>query len=114
MRAPRSGAVIELPLHAGDRLSAGALLAKIAPLDPIAVDVDVAPLMVNTLKVGGVARVDVAAVKLFGAEGSIRSIAPVPGDDGRYSVRLTLANPTKARLAGQTAKVKFSTQRAGR
>jgi multidrug resistance efflux pump len=114
VRAPRAGAIVELPLHEGDRLSPGALLAKIAPLDPIAVDVDVAPAVVNTLQIGGLARVDVSAVKLFDAEGSIRSIAPLPGDDGKYSVRLTLANPTRARLAGQTAKVKFSIPRPAR
>ena len=112
VRAPRAGAIIELPIHAGDRLPSGALLAKIAPLDPIAVDVDVPPLVVNLLETGGPARVDVPAVRLFDGEARIRSIAPLPGDAGKYSVQLTLANPTRARLAGQTANVKLLINRA--
>ncbi len=111
VRAPRAGAMLECPVHAGDRVPAGTLLAKMAPLDPVAVDVDVPPNVVNLLQTGGLARVDVPAVKLLDGEAHIRSIAPLPGEDGRYSVQLTLANPTRARLAGQTAHVKLFTSR---
>jgi hypothetical protein len=90
---------------------AGTLLAKIAPLDPVAIDIDVPPAAVNLLATGGLARVDVPAVKLLDGEARIRSIAPLPGEDGRYSVQLTLANPTRARLAGQTAHVKLFANR---
>ena len=114
VRVPRPGAILDLMVHAGDRLPAGALLARIAPLDPIAVDVNVSPLVVNTLEVGGIARVDVPAVRLSKVEAKIRSIAPLPGDDGKYSVRLLLANPARARLAGQAARVTFSSNHAAR
>jgi multidrug resistance efflux pump len=111
VRAPRAGAIVDLPVHSGDRLPAGALVAKIAPLDPVAVDVDVSPLVVNMLRVNGLASVDVPAVKLLNQEGRIRSIAPLPGDDGKYSVQVTLPNPTRSRLAGQTANVKLIIER---
>ena len=111
VRAPRAGAIVDLPVHSGDRLPAGALVAKIAPLDPVAVDVDVSPLVVNMLRVNGLASVDVPAVKLVNAEGRIRSIAPLPGDDGKYSVQVTIANPTRSRLAGQSANVKLIIER---
>jgi multidrug resistance efflux pump len=107
VRAPRAGAILECAVHAGDRVPAGTLLAKIAPLDPVAVDVDVPPNVVNLLQNGGLARVDVPTVKLLDADARVRSIAPLPGEDGRYSVQLTLANPTRARLAGQTAHVRL-------
>jgi len=111
VRAPRAGAIVDLPVHSGDRLPAGALVAKIAPLDPVAVDVDVSPLVVNMLRVNGLASVDVPAVKLVNAEGRIRSIAPLPGDDGKYSVQVTITNPTRSRLAGQSANVKLIIER---
>jgi len=111
VRAPRAGAIVDLPVHSGDRLPAGALVAKIAPLDPVAVDVDVSPLVVNMLRVNGLASVDVPAVKLVNAEGRIRSIAPLPGDDGKYSVQVTSTNPTRARRGGQSANVKLMIER---
>jgi multidrug efflux pump subunit AcrA (membrane-fusion protein) len=107
VRAPRDGAVFDLAIHGGERLAAGALVARVAPLDPVVVDVDVPPAMVNALKVGDEALVDVQAVGLAHAKARIRSIAPIPGDDGRYTVRLTLPNPARARLAGQAAYVRL-------
>ena len=106
IRSPRRGAVIELPAYAGDRLGAGALVARIALLDPIAVDIDMPPLDVHRLHVGDAARVDVPAIGVSRREAHIRSIAPLPGDNGKYTVRLTLSNPIGARLlAGQAAYV---------
>jgi multidrug resistance efflux pump len=111
VRSPRRGAVFELPVHAGDRLAAGSLVATIASLDPIAIDVDVAPRFVRALRVGDAARVDVPSIGVSGREARIRSISPVPGDDGEYAVRLLASNPPRARLlAGQTA---YATFRAG-
>lgn len=107
VRTPRRGAIIELAIHAGDRLTPGALIAKIAALDPVAVDVDVAPLLTNALHVGDHARIDLPAIGVTGRQGRIQSIAPLPGDQGKYSIRLTLPNPAHARLAGQTAYVTF-------
>jgi multidrug resistance efflux pump len=111
VRAPRSGAVLELPVHPGDRLAAGSLVARIAALDPLTVDLDVPPRVVNKLNAGDRALVDVPAIRLSGREARISSIAPLPGDAGSYSIRLTLPNPTRDRLAGQTAYVTLFTGR---
>jgi multidrug resistance efflux pump len=111
VRAGRAGAILEIPVHAGDRVPAGTLIAKMAPLDPVAIEVDVPANVVNLLQVGGPARVDVPAVKLVDADAQVRSIAPLPGEDGRYSIQLTLANPKRAHLAGQSAHVKLFASR---
>jgi multidrug resistance efflux pump len=112
VRAPREGTILDRPVHPGDRLAAGMLVARLASLDPVAIDVDVAPLVVNALRVGEAARVTLPAIKAVGREARIRSIAALPGDSGKYVVRLTMPNPGHARLVGQTAHVTFAT--AGR
>jgi multidrug efflux pump subunit AcrA (membrane-fusion protein) len=107
VRAPRNGAVLDVAVHAGERVGAGALIARIAPLDPMTIEVDVAPSMVNALGAGDAAHVDIPSVGLSGAAAKIRSIAPLPGEDGKYTVRLTLPNPKRERLAGQIAHVRL-------
>lgn len=107
VRAPRAGAVMELIVHSGDRLSPGALVARMAALDPIAVDIDVPPPVANTLHTGDGAHVDLPAVGIARREAHVVSIGPLPGDDGKYPVRLALPNPDHARLAGQTSRVTF-------
>jgi multidrug resistance efflux pump len=108
VRATKEGVVLDLPVHAGDRLAAGALVARLASLDPLIVDVDVPPITVNQLKVGDAALVEIPAVAAAALDARIRSIAPLPGDDGSYNVRLTLPNPGKARLAGLAAHVRLA------
>jgi multidrug resistance efflux pump len=109
IRAPREGSILDLPVHSGDRLTSGMLVARLASLDPVAIDVDVAPLVVNTLRVGEAARVDLPAIAAVGREARVRSIAALPGDSGKYVVRLTMPNPKHGRLAGLTAYVTFDT-----
>jgi len=100
--------VLELPVRAGDRVPAGALVATIASLDPIAVDIDVAPRFVRGVRAGDVARVGVPSIGVTARAAHVRSIAPAPGDDGQYSIRLLVPNSTRPRLlAGQTAYVTF-------
>jgi multidrug resistance efflux pump len=108
IRTPRAGSVTDLLVNAGDRLPAGALVAKVARLDPIAVDVDVPAAAVNALHVGDTGRIDVAAVGIADCEARIQSIAPLPNDAGRYTVQLAFANPAHAKLAGQTAHVRLT------
>src|SRR5205823_10150395 len=52
LRAVREGVVADVSVRAGDRVLSGATLMKIATLDPMVVDVDVPPLVVNRLKRG--------------------------------------------------------------
>src|SRR5207248_2071950 len=64
VRAQQAGTVVELPVHTGDRLTEGSLVAKIASLDPLTIDIDIDPLVVNTLKVGAPARISVSSMHL--------------------------------------------------
>jgi multidrug resistance efflux pump len=102
IRSPRGGAVIELAVTPGEHLAAGTLIAKIGRLDQMAVHVDVAPDVVNSLHVDDQAQIDVTAAGVT-AKARIRSIAPLPNDAGRYPVVLVFPNPSHARLAGQAA-----------
>ncbi len=107
VRAPRAGAILERFVHTGDRVTAGALVARMASLDSMAVDIDLAPMLVNAIRVGDVAFVDVPATEITGREARIRSIAPLPGEDGKYAIQLSLPNPAGHRLAGQVAHVRL-------
>jgi len=102
IRASRAGAVMELPVSAGEHLAAGALIARIGRLDQMAVHVDVAPDVVNTLHVDAQVQIEVRAAGVT-TQARIRSIAPLPNDAGRYPVQLVFPNPSHARLAGQAA-----------
>jgi multidrug resistance efflux pump len=114
IRAPRATAVTELLVSAGDRLAAGALIARIARLDPMTVDIDVPPMIINARHVGDTAHIDVPAVGMLQREARIRSIAPLPNDAGKYLVQLAFANPDHARLAGQLAHVRLLAARPAR
>jgi HlyD family secretion protein len=102
IRAPRSGALIDLPVSAGDRLGAGALIARLGRIDVMALDLDVAPGLINWLSIGDKVRVEVSSASVA-ADARIRSIAPLPNDAGKYSVHLIFPNTTHAKLAGQAA-----------
>jgi multidrug efflux pump subunit AcrA (membrane-fusion protein) len=110
VRAPGDALVAEVLVRPGDRLLAGAPLVKLATVNPMIVDVDVPPSIVN-----GLARGDAALVRVSGSvkeyEGRIKTIAPLPGDAGAHTVEVEFDNPTDALLAGQTARVRLTPHR---
>jgi len=110
VRAPGDALVAEVLVRPGDRLLAGAPLVKLATVNPMIVDVDVPPSIVN-----GLARGDAAVVRVGGSvreyEGRIKTIAPLPGDAGAHAVEVEFDNPTDALLAGQTARVRLTPHR---
>jgi len=107
VRAPGDALVAEVLVRPGDRLLAGAPLVKLATVNPMIVDVDVPPSIVN-----GLARGDAAAVRVGGSTveyaGRIKTIAPLPGDAGAHSVEIEFDNPSAALLAGQSARVRLA------
>jgi multidrug resistance efflux pump len=107
VRAPADGLVAEISVKPGDRPLAGVPLVKLATVNPMVVDVDVAPRLVNAIKRG-----DAAIVRLSesGQEypGRIRTIAPLPGEAGAHALEVEFENPTAALLSGRTAKVRLS------
>jgi multidrug resistance efflux pump len=107
VRAAREGVVLELFVRTGDRLVAGAPIARLASLDPMFVDVGLRADVVNRVRIDDTAIVAIPAASIAGRQARIRSIAPLPADDGTYLVRLLLPNPARARLSGQTAYVRL-------
>ena len=106
VRANGDALVAEIAVKAGDRLLAGAPLVKLATVNPMIVDVDVPPAIVNRLARGGAAMIRVGASSKEYA-GRIKTIAPLPSDGGAHTVEIEFDNPTAALLAGQTAHVRF-------
>jgi multidrug resistance efflux pump len=107
VRAPRDGVVLELLGRGGDRLAAGAPIARLASLDPMFVDVGLRAGVVNRVRIDDTAIVAIPSAGIAGRHARIRSISPLPADDGTYLVRLLLPNPARARLSGQTAYVRL-------
>ena len=107
LRAPGQGLVAELGIRAGERPMAGAPIVKLATIDPMIVDVEVPPTVVNTI-----ARGDPVVVRVSesGQEfsGRVRTIAPLPGRTGGHPVEIEFANPSSTLLAGRAADVQFS------
>ena len=107
LRAPGNGLVAELGTRPGDRPAAGAPLVKLATVDPMIVDVEVPPTVVNKI-----ARGDRVVVRMSesgqGFSGRVRTIAPLPGTGGAHPVEVEFANPAAALLAGRAADVQFS------
>jgi len=107
VRAPGDAMVAEVAVRAGDRVLAGTPLVRLATLDPMIVDVDVPPAIVNELKRG-----DDAIVRVTGSAaditGSLRTIAPLPGDGGAHTVEVEFPNPSQALMSGQMATVRFA------
>ena len=107
VRAGGDALVAEITVKPGDRILAGAPLLKLATVNPMIVDVDVPPSIVNTLARGDAAIVRVgAAAKEY--TGRIRTIAPLPSDGGAHTLEIEFDNPAAALLAGQTAHVRLS------
>jgi multidrug resistance efflux pump len=107
VRASGDALVAEVPVKAGDRLLAGAVLVKLATVNPMIVDVDVPPSIVNGLVRGDAASVRVGRSTTEYA-GRIKTIAPLPGDAGAHTIEVEFDNPSAALLAGQTARVRFT------
>jgi multidrug resistance efflux pump len=112
VRAPGDSIVADVGIKAGDRVLAGIALMKLAILDPMVVDVDVPPSVVNVLHRG-----DAALVRLPGSSadrsGRVVTIAPLPGEAGAHAVEVEFQNPSAALFAGQPARVRFGGAAAG-
>jgi multidrug resistance efflux pump len=110
VRATGDALVAEILVKPGDRLLAGAPLVKLATVNPMIVDVDVPPAIVNALVRG-----EAAVVRVGGSSteylARIRTIAPLPGDAGGHALEVEFENPTSALLAHRTARVRLSAHR---
>lgn len=106
--ATTAGVVVELPAHEGDQVYSGAPLARVAVLDVLLAEVQVAPSLINALKPGAPARVRLPGMPPTDATGTIATVNPIPNKNGTHLVSVKFGNPAGRLLAGQIAEVRFT------
>jgi multidrug resistance efflux pump len=107
VRATTAGVVSEIPVHLGDRVPGGAILARLAKLDRMIAEVPVAAQMIWELKVGQVAEVGLSSLPPRQVKGRIQAINPLPSQNMTHIVEVEFDNPTLLLVAGQPAEVRF-------
>lgn len=109
VRATTAGVVSEIPVHLGDRVPGGTVLARLAELRRLLAEVPVAAQTISKLKVGQPARVRLSSSPARDLDGRILVINPLPSANMTHVVEVEFDNPTLLVLAGQPAQVRFLT-----
>ena len=110
VKSPVRAVVAEVSAHVGERLSAGVLLARLAQLHTMVVDVPVAAAMITQLHPHQTAVIQLPTIPVREVQGSVRLINPLPSANMTHSVLVEFANKDLTLLAGQPAKVTFEEQ----
>ncbi|MGB7845221.1 MAG: efflux RND transporter periplasmic adaptor subunit [Candidatus Acidiferrum sp.] len=105
--ATTAAVVSEIPIHLGDRVPGGAVLARLAKLDHMIAEVPVAAQVISQLRAGQSAQVGLPSVPPRKVEGRIRAINPLPSQNMTHIVEVEFDNPTLLLMAGQPAEVRF-------
>ena len=105
--ATTADVVSEIPVHLGDRVPGGTVLARLAKLDRMIAEVSVAAPMISELRVGQLAKVGLSSLPPREVEGRIRAINPLPSQNMTHVVEVEFNNPTLLLVAGQPAEVRF-------
>jgi multidrug resistance efflux pump len=105
--APSAGTVGEVRVSAGDIVAPGGVLARLADLSRLVVEVQVPSEQVPRLRLGGRADITVSALSEIRASGAIRSIEPTPGPNGTHRVVISFTPPDDVMLSGQAAAASF-------
>lgn len=108
VRATQPGVVSEISVRLGDRIPGGTVLARLAELDRMIVEVPVSGKIISELKVGQPARVALPSSPPREIEGRIRVINPLPSSNMTHAVEVEFENPALLLLAGQSAEVRFA------
>jgi HlyD family secretion protein len=108
VRATKPGVLSDIPVHIGDHVSTGVILARLAELDHLIAEVPVASRMIAQLKVGQAADIRLPTSPPLQVKGEIRLINPLPSQNMTHIVEVKFDNPTLLLLAGQAAEVRFS------
>jgi len=107
VRATEAGVVSEICVRLGDRIPGGTVLARLAELNRMIVEVPVAGKIISDLKVHQPARVTLPSSPPRQVEGRIRVINPLPSSNMTHTVEVEFENPALLLLAGQPAEVRF-------
>ena len=78
VKATSSGVVVQLPIKAGDQVAAGTMLAQMAQLDLMVVQVEVGARVVNALHLKQRVVVTLPTVPPQDVEGVVTTIGPIP------------------------------------
>jgi multidrug efflux pump subunit AcrA (membrane-fusion protein) len=105
--ASSAGVVVELAARTGDQVYAGAPLARVAVLDKMVAEVEVAPSLINALRPGAPAKVRLPGIPTVDAAGTIATVNPIPNRNGNHIVAVRFENNERRLLAGQIAEVRF-------
>jgi multidrug resistance efflux pump len=110
VRATAAGVVSEIPVRLGDRVPSGAVLVRLAKLDQMIAEVQVAAQLISELRVGQSVQVRLPSSASREQAGRIRSISPLPSENLTHTVDVEFDNPTLLLLAGQPTEVRFVRQ----
>lgn len=107
IRAPARAVVAEVVAQVGDRLPAGVLLARLAELHTMTVEVPVAADMISQLHLNQPASIQLPTLPVREVQGTVRVINPLPSANMTHSVLVEFRNGELDLLSGQPAKVRF-------
>jgi multidrug resistance efflux pump len=110
IKASSPGVVTEILAHPGDQVYGGAPLIKLAVLDPLLAEVQVAPALINALRPGASAVVTLPGILAEQVSGTIAAVNPIPNRNGNHTVQVRFENRAGHLLAGQPAEVRFVLQ----
>jgi multidrug efflux pump subunit AcrA (membrane-fusion protein) len=109
IRATKDGVVEKIPASVGDQIYIGTPLVEISQIDRLNVEIPVSVRLINSLRRGQSATVQVGAGSgVLEFEATVVSISPVPSDDLSHLVKVQFKNPNRMLLIGQPAKVHFA------
>ena len=107
IKAAGPGVVTELLAHPGDQVYGGAPLIRLAVLDSLLAEVQVAPTLINSLRVGSGASITLPGTPAEEVPGTISAVNPIPNRNGNHTVQVRFDNRAGHLLAGQPAEVRF-------
>ncbi|HEY9643775.1 MAG TPA: HlyD family efflux transporter periplasmic adaptor subunit [Coleofasciculaceae cyanobacterium] len=111
VRATKNGVVTKIPVSIGDQIYTGTPLVEISQINQLNVEVPVSSRLINSLRVGQPATVQVGAdAAALQVKATVVSISPLPSDDLSHLVKVQFGNPDRMLLSGQPAKVRFANE----
>lgn len=109
LQATTAGTVVELAVRPGDRLPQGAVLVRLAGLDRLVALIDVPARLVNGIRKGQRARLQLPPESAaLAVDGEVRSVAPLPDTSGTHAVEVEFHNQRGLLLVSQVARVLFT------
>lgn len=107
LTASSAGVVVELLARPGDQTFTGTPVARVAVLDKMVAEVEVASSLINLLKPDGAAKIRLPGVPPVDVTATIATVNPIPNRNGNHAVAVRFDNADRRLLAGQVAEVRF-------